>query len=52
VRTLFVDDSNQNIMAAQQAGLKALHLMDGLEITELFRHGFLKPDFHLYKHPE
>jgi putative hydrolase of the HAD superfamily len=52
VRTLFVDDSNQNIMAAQQTGLKALHLMDGLEITELFRHGFLKPDFHLYKHPE
>jgi putative hydrolase of the HAD superfamily len=42
--TLFIDDSMQNIIAANEVGLKTLHLKDGIEITELFHMGFLEMD--------
>lgn len=34
--TLFVDDLENNIVAAQKAGLKTLWLQKGMEMTELF----------------
>jgi putative hydrolase of the HAD superfamily len=33
--TLFIDDLEKNILAAQKAGLKTLWLKDGMEITTL-----------------
>ncbi|UZR95171.1 HAD family hydrolase [Chondrinema litorale] len=33
--TLFIDDSIQHVEGAQKAGLHALHLKDGMSITEL-----------------
>ncbi|WP_319499990.1 HAD family phosphatase [uncultured Draconibacterium sp.] len=34
--TLFIDDLEKNIVAAQKAGLKTLWLQNGMEMTELF----------------
>lgn len=46
--TLFIDDSVQNIEAAQKAGLKTVHLINDVEITELFTDGKFNQTF-LYK---
>jgi putative hydrolase of the HAD superfamily len=35
-KTLFVDDLEQNIRAAQEVGLKTFWLSEGLEMAELF----------------
>jgi putative hydrolase of the HAD superfamily len=35
-KTLFIDDMEQNILAAKEAGLQALHLTDQDYLTELF----------------
>jgi len=40
--TLFIDDSPQNIIAANKFGLKTLHLKDGMEIADLFHSGLLE----------
>ena len=39
--TLFIDDSMQNIVAAKQLDLKTIYLESGLDITDLFKDGFL-----------
>ena len=39
--TLFIDDSIQNIVAAKQLELKTIHLVSGLDITDLFKDGLL-----------
>lgn len=39
--TLFIDDSIQNIIAAQNVGLKTIHLTNNLDITEIFKNGKL-----------
>jgi len=35
--TLFIDDSKQNIYAAESLGLKTIHLNNEMELTELFK---------------
>jgi len=40
--SLFVDDSEQNIAPARQAGMKAYHLKEGEEIMDLFENNLLK----------
>ncbi len=42
-QTLFIDDSHQNIVAAEKLGILALHLKDGTDIAGLFDDGRLKP---------
>jgi len=42
--TLFIDDSRQNVIAAEALGLKTLHLQYGMEITDLFRGSSLIPE--------
>lgn len=43
--TLFVDDSLQNIIAAQKVGLETVYLNNGLDITEIFVDGKLDQTF-------
>ena len=38
-KTLFVDDSLANVEGARKAGLKSVHLLPGVDITELFENG-------------
>ena len=40
--TLFIDDSAQNIVAAEKLDIFALHLQDGTDIADLFDNGILK----------
>ena len=35
-KTLFIDDSPQHVAGAKRAGLDALHLKHGVDITEVF----------------
>ncbi len=44
-KTLFIDDSLQNIMAAKELGLKTFFLAKGLDITEIFTNGKLDQTF-------
>jgi len=37
--TLFIDDSLENIQAAASIGLKVHQILDGVDITQLFRNG-------------
>jgi putative hydrolase of the HAD superfamily len=39
--TLFIDDSKQNIIAAEVLGIKTCHLSMGLELTGLFQNSLL-----------
>lgn len=43
--TLFIDDSKQNVVAAQKVGLKTYHLTNDLDITEIFTDGILNQTF-------
>ena len=43
-RSLFIDDSEQNIEPAVNVGLKAYFLKPGEEMTELFKHNQLRED--------
>jgi putative hydrolase of the HAD superfamily len=43
--TLFIDDSNQNILAAKKTGLRAFHLHGDLEITDLFNDSIIDNSF-------
>jgi len=43
--TLFIDDSDQNIIAAKKTGLRALHLHGDLEITDLFNDVIIDSSF-------
>lgn len=45
--TLFIDDSKQNILAAREAGLKAFHLDNGMEIMDMFHDSVLKPSLNI-----
>ncbi len=49
VETLFIDDSIQNILAAQKTGLKTVYLTNNLDITKLFADGKFDQTF-LFKH--
>ena len=40
--TLFIDDSIQNIVAAEKLGILALHLKNGTDVSDLFEAGLLK----------
>ena len=44
--TLFIDDSVQNILAAQKVGIKTVHLTNDVDITELFSGGKLDQTFY------
>ena len=46
---LFIDDSIQNIEAAQKVGLETVHLTNGVDITEIFTNGKFDQTF-LFKH--
>jgi glucose-1-phosphatase len=46
-KTLFIDDSLQNVVAAKSTGLKVFYLADGFDITRLFRNGLLDPSLKL-----
>ena len=41
--TLFIDDSLQNIISAEKLNILAFHLNGEMDISELFKNGFLKP---------
>jgi len=41
--TLFIDDSEQNLIPAKDLGLQTFFLKNGMDITELFENGILKP---------
>lgn len=43
--TLFIDDSNQNILAAKKIGLKVFYLHGDLEITDLFKASVLDSSY-------
>lgn len=43
--TLFIDDSHQNILAAERLGLKTIHIRDRIDITELFDDNYLLRNF-------
>lgn len=43
--TLFIDDSMQNILAAQKVGLKTVHISSGVDITEIFDNGIFNQTF-------
>ena len=47
--SLFIDDSLQNIVAAKKVGLEAVHLINEVDITEIFNNGKLDQTF-LFKH--
>lgn len=46
--SVFIDDSIQNILAAQEVGLNTVHLINGVDITEIFQDGKFNQTF-LYK---
>jgi putative hydrolase of the HAD superfamily len=41
--TLFIDDSIQNIVAAEKLDILAFHLKSGTDISDLFENGLLRP---------
>lgn len=43
--TLFIDDSIQNVTAAQEVGLNTVHLTNEVEITEIFQDGKFNQTF-------
>lgn len=44
-KTLFIDDSIQNIMAAQEVGLNTVHLTNEVDITDIFQDGKFNQTF-------
>jgi putative hydrolase of the HAD superfamily len=45
--TLFIDDAFVNVQAAAAAGMKAFHLSPDIEVINLFKGGWLKPDIRM-----
>jgi putative hydrolase of the HAD superfamily len=43
--TIFIDDSIHNIEPARIAGLRPIHLKDGMDVTDLFENGFIKQEY-------
>lgn len=43
--TLFIDDSIQNILAAQELGIHAVHLTEEIDVTEIFTNGRFNQTF-------
>lgn len=43
--TVFIDDSLHNIGPARNAGLRPIHLAEGMDVTDLFENGFLKEEY-------
>ena len=41
--TAFFDDSLANIKAAEQSGIKSFHIHHGVDVTDFFENGILKP---------
>lgn len=46
--TLFIDDMEENVVAAVKEGLKACHLGNGTDVTGLFINGKLRPEAELF----
>ncbi|MFN8135934.1 MAG: HAD family phosphatase [Bacteroidales bacterium] len=44
-QTAFFDDSLANIRAAEQSGIKTFHIHNGIDVTDFFENGLLKPAY-------